>query len=75
MMGDSFIPLATDLAIMFPMVEMAKYHTKFVREISYVYNHPRYRLGVVNQQNKIRSECSKFLRSKKPYDALTEAPH
>lgn len=36
--NDTFFPMAWDLAIMFPMVEMAGTHCKFVDEILYIYN-------------------------------------
>lgn len=36
--NDVFFPMAWDLAIMFPMIEMAGTHCKFVDEILYIYN-------------------------------------
>ena len=35
---DKFFPMAWDLAMMFPMIEMAGTHCKFVDEILYIYN-------------------------------------
>lgn len=38
MYGDRFYPMTWDLAIMYPMMEMAGFHSKFIPEILYVYN-------------------------------------
>ena len=46
--------MAWDLAIMFPMVEMAGQHSKFVNEILYIYNTPPindHKLNVSYQTN------------------------
>ena len=34
----NFLPMAWDLAMMFPMIEMAGIHSRFINEILYIYN-------------------------------------
>ena len=65
-----FIYAAADFAIMMPMLEMAgPEHRKFIPDILYIYN--RANALNVNKVNKERVQnCSKFIRSKKPYEEL-----
>ncbi len=72
-MNGAFIPAATDLAMMFPMIEMARYHSFFVRELTCVYNNAN-PLGVIKQKNSMHFKCNKYLRSKKRYRPLKASP-
>lgn len=66
---DDFFSAAYDLAIMFPLLEMARKHVRFIPEVTYVYN-------ISNPINdfKVRIEeqarIDLFLRTKKPYQPL-----
>ncbi len=73
LMNGTFIPAATDLAMMFPMMEMAQYHSLFVKEVTCIYNNIN-PLGVIRQKSQIHLQCNHFLRSKKAYKPLKAAP-
>jgi cellulose synthase/poly-beta-1,6-N-acetylglucosamine synthase-like glycosyltransferase len=64
-----FFSSAWDLAILFPMCEMARSHAKFIPNVLYVYN----RETPIND-DKIRKDEQAFLnhyiRSRKPYEKL-----
>ena len=38
LMDGEFFPRCADLSTMFPMIEMAGYHIKFIPEVLYLYN-------------------------------------
>lgn len=64
--GGKFLPAASDLAYMTPMLEMARDHTHFIPEILYICNreaHPK-----ENRDELIR--CERFVRSLIPYQEL-----
>lgn len=64
-----FFPMAWDLAFMYPMLEMAGQHIKFIPEILYIYN-----CATPINDNKVNKElqCHLFniIRSKKSYKKL-----
>jgi glycosyltransferase involved in cell wall biosynthesis len=67
----SFYPMAWDLAIMFPMLEMAsKGHFQFVDKILYTYNisNP---LNDFKVNRKLLHQLDKEIRKKPPYPALS----
>ena len=69
MLDGSFFEMTYDLAIMFPMLEMAKYHHQFVADVLVLYN-------VANQINdhkvnqKKQSDLAKYIRRKSKYRSL-----
>lgn len=70
---DRFFPMTYDLAIMFPMQEMAGERFRFLSEILYVYN-------VANSLNDhkidaaLQRRLDDFIRSKTPYSRLCGPP-
>ncbi|MBM3202181.1 MAG: glycosyltransferase family 2 protein, partial [Chlamydiae bacterium] len=71
--GDVFLPMACDLAYMFPIVEMAREHVYYTQDIGYIYH---LNTGI-NDQTKSRSEqvfFEKFCRERPRYNALKEHP-
>lgn len=64
-----FFPMAWDMAIMFPMIEMAGERHAYVSEVNYVYN-------MANQINDnkvnadLQNECDRVIRAKKRYQRL-----
>jgi glycosyltransferase involved in cell wall biosynthesis len=67
-----FYPMAGDLAIMFPMLEMASNgHIKFIDKILYIYNidNP---LSDVRVQPELQLELDKHIRFRPPYEPLKE---
>lgn len=71
--GD-FFPVAYDLAIMLPMLEMAGQHTRFMPDVSYVYN-----IDTPINDFKVRfenqAEIDRFLRKKEKYLPLGHFSH
>ena len=67
---DQFITSATDLAIMFPMLDMATTNVRYIPEILYVYNNQN-----PLSHHQIRHDKQRFfrdlIRSKKVYTQLT----
>jgi glycosyltransferase involved in cell wall biosynthesis len=64
--GGQFLPAASDLAYMTPMLEMARDHSHFIPEILYICNresHPK-----ENREEHLR--CERFVRSLIPYQEL-----
>lgn len=67
--NNTFFKTCYDLAIMFPMLEMARDHAYFTKDIFYIYN----RQTPLNDDKvyaKNQKETDKFIRNKKPYKAL-----
>lgn len=67
----SFFPKAADVATMYPMVEMAGTHVKFIPEVLYVYNNKN-PLGFywTAQHKELDKKIHTYLRALKPYQAL-----
>jgi glycosyltransferase involved in cell wall biosynthesis len=65
----SFFPFCSDLAFMFPMLEMGKNHIKYIQEVLYIYN-------IVNPTNVFKISRSQqdfynqYIRSLKSYSSL-----
>lgn len=74
---NEFIPVAWDLAIMYPMLEMCAPLTEqkkprclFIPEVLYLYNDLN-QIGDSYVHEKLQNQLSKFIRKMKPYDALS----
>jgi Glycosyl transferase family 2 len=70
---NSFYPMAWDLGIMYPMVEMAGYHIRFINEILYSYN----TANAINDNKKnldLQSKIDSFIRKKERYKPLEQCP-
>ena len=68
-----FAPATYDLAMFFPMLEMAAGHIQFMKEILYVYNciNP---ISDLRVHRKLQADIDKYLRKLKPYPRLTHNP-
>ena len=62
----AFLPQATDLAIMLPMIEMAFSHFHFIPEILYIAN----RRAPPSEDHELQMRCERYIRSLKPYSPL-----
>lgn len=71
---DDFFPIAGDLALMFPMLEMAsRGHIAFIPDVLYVYNHH----NPISDHNKnwdLQTRMGWFVRNMPKYDPI-EAPN
>lgn len=69
-----FFSMAGDLAIMFPMIDMAGLHARFIPDILYLYNRENplsdHKINFAFQE-----ECAQVLRNKTPYPSLEKLPH
>lgn len=69
-----FLQTASDLAFMFPMLEMAGRHTKFIPDILYVYNNETpFNDHHLRYQEQLKMDG--YLRGKKKYQPLTHYCH
>lgn len=69
----SFLPMAGDLAIMMPMLEMSGKHTRFITDVMYLYN----RSNPLNEHKVnlgLQSECATHVRSLPKYKRLKALP-
>ncbi len=66
-----FFPMAGDLALMFPMLEMAGIHSRFVPDVLYIYN-----IATSNNDYKVdhslQLHLTSVIRSKEKYKPLAE---
>lgn len=68
-----FFPMTHDLAIMFPMLEMAGSRIKFISDVLYIYN----RANCINDNKvngELQRELDRFIRAKEKYMPLEKAP-
>jgi glycosyltransferase involved in cell wall biosynthesis len=68
--GEGFFPMTYDLAIMFPMLEMAsKKHYRFITDVLYIYNisNP---LNDFKVNLQLQEEIERYIRSRQPYEPL-----
>lgn len=66
-------PIGGDLALMFPMLEMAGTHARYLPDILYLYN----RTNPLNDHKinfAFQQECAQTIRSRKPYQRLDSLP-
>jgi len=69
MFRGKFVSMASDLAYMFPMLEMAGGRFKFIREVLYIYN----RANPINDNKvnkRLQSSLTRAIRGKKRYKKL-----
>lgn len=72
----AFIPMAADMAYLFPMLEMAQNHHLPIQQVFYIYNTS----GALNcyhnnESKKLQAKYSKIVQQKKTYPALEKALH
>lgn len=66
---DRFFPMAGDLALMFPLIELAGKHAYFIPDVLYIYN----RANALNEDKinrELQYECEKAARASKKYAAI-----
>ncbi len=72
--NDAFFPVTWDLAFMFPMLEMAGTHSKFISDVLYIYN-----VATPISDNKLHRELIQkmedLIRSKKRYLPIETLNH
>lgn len=66
--GD-FFAVTWDMAILFPMLEMAAGRVKFIDEVLYVYNTAT-PLNDFKTRFELQQKCHYYIRNKQPYTAL-----
>jgi glycosyltransferase involved in cell wall biosynthesis len=72
--NDKWFQGATDMAVMFPALEMAGYdRTKFITEPIYTYNRSGPLIGHTNSSD--REKAVKIIRGRKPYELLGSNSH
>lgn len=71
--GD-FLPMSVDAAAMFPMIEMAGWHSRFISEIIYMYNDSNTQ-SFFHQKAEKQKEILNMLRSYAPYEPLIVPPY
>lgn len=67
-----FFPVTGDMAIMFPILEMAGERHAFIEEPNYVYNMSN-PINDHKVQQDLQNEMDRYIRSKKPYPRLKKA--
>lgn len=69
-----FLPMAGDIAILIPMLEMSGKHTHYIDEVLYLYN----RINPLNDHKKdlnLQSACEAYVRSLPIYPLLEQPPY
>jgi glycosyltransferase involved in cell wall biosynthesis len=66
---DSFFPVTWDLAMMFPMLEMAGPHSHYIPDILYVYNRAN-PLSDYKLHKKLQTSLNKLIRAKPRYTPI-----
>lgn len=69
----NFFPMAPDLAIMFPILELGGRHSKFIRDVLYIYN----RATPINENKvniKLQQQMESTIRNKERYQPLNNLP-
>jgi glycosyltransferase involved in cell wall biosynthesis len=69
MINGEFYPMTSDLATMFPMLEMAGHHQKFIPDILYIYNYSS-DINDAKVNIKLQQNLERFIRSKPSYSKL-----
>lgn len=69
--GQGYYPMAWDLAMMFPMLEMAGRHSRFIPQVLYVYNTEN-PLNDFKQNLQLQQSIDRMIRSKKRYTPLAQ---
>jgi glycosyltransferase involved in cell wall biosynthesis len=68
-----FFPTAGDNAFMYPMLEMAQYHVRFIPDVLYVYNQET-PLNDYKLRLKLQFTIARYIQKKPPYKPLKSAP-
>lgn len=68
-----FFPMATDIAYMLSMLELAGFHSKFIDKVLYIYNTTN-TMEINKSEWILRDAFVAMIRDKKPYEPLTELP-
>ena len=63
----SFFQAGADIAFMFPMIEMAAGHAKFIPDVLYIYN----RANVLQSSHTVQSNTSQILQQRTRYEPLS----
>ncbi len=71
----AFLPVAGDLAIMLPMLEMAADHFQFIDEVLYLYNRKSPLSRQLNQKLVLQNSYERLVRSLPSYQPLEQAPY
>ena len=74
MVNSKFFPVAWDCALMFPMLEMAQYHVRFIPDILYIYNQETL-LNDFKQRLNLQLATARYIKQKQRYKSLKEAPN
>lgn len=69
--GGKFLAVATDVAFMLPMFEMARYHYKYIDELLYVYNDEN-PLNLYKSKKERQIYFDLITRNRKPYEQLED---
>ena len=72
---DIFLPVAGDVAIILPMLEMAAGHFQFIEEILYLYNRTNPLSDHLNNRLVLQNSYDRYVRSLPSYQPLEQAPY
>ncbi len=70
-----FLPVAGDVAIILPMLEMAAGHFQFIEEILYLYNRTNPLSDHLNNRLVLQNSYDRYVRSLPSYQPLEQAPY
>lgn len=65
----TFFPMSADIATIFPMIEMAQSHVKFIPHVLLVYNDAN-NLNIRKTNCKLQLSYANIIRNKKPYEPI-----
>lgn len=69
-----FLPMSVDAGAMIPMIEMAGWHSRFIKEVIYIYNDAN-TLSFFHDKAEKQREILKMIRSYPIYEPLTVPPY
>jgi len=70
----AFLPMAGDVALLIPLLEMARSHIRHIKDVMYLYN----RINPISDHKKnlqLQSACEGHVRSLAPYAPLEKPPY
>ena len=70
----AFLPMSVDAAVMLPMIEMAGWHSRFIKEIIYIYNDANTQ-SFFHEKAEMQRQILTMLRSYPPYEPLLIPPY
>ncbi len=71
----TFLPVAGDVAVIIPMLEMAADHFQFIDEILYLYNRSNPLSDHLNNRLVLQNSYDRYVRSLPSYQPLEQAPY